>query len=163
LTIKLYKQGWLWYLAALALLTYRFAQGLTWGALDVAIVIYVLFPALFALAAQFFRGAAGRYQRLIDAVAWGRWEEVLAHTDSVGGRVAPEEVAFQKAKAFAGLGRLDEALRMVEPFGDGQRIPPWLYWSRLAEVYSTAKRYEDAKAAMEQALELAPDNATVLV
>src|SRR5262245_2141424 len=126
-TIKLYKQGWPWYLAALALLAYRSAQGLTWGALDVAIVIYVLFPALFALAAQFFRGAAGRYQWLIDAVAWGRWEEVLAHADSVGGQVAPEEVAFQKAKAHAGLGRLDEALRMVEPFSDGQRIPPWLY------------------------------------
>ena len=124
-TIQAYKRGWFWYLAALALLAYRFAQGLTWQALDVAIVIYLVFPALFALAAQlFFRGTAGRYQRLMDAVAWGRWEEVLAQADSVGGQVAPEEVAFNKAKALAGLGRFDEALRTVEPFGDGQRIPP---------------------------------------
>lgn len=162
-TMKLYKQGWFWYLAALALLAYRYAQGLTWNALDVAIVIYLLLPALFALAAQFFRGAAGRYQRLIDAVAWGRWDEVLAQADSVGGQVAPEEVAFNKAKALAGLGRLDEALGMVEPFRDGHRIPPWLYWSRLEGVYATAQRHGDAKAAMEKALELAPDNATLLV
>jgi tetratricopeptide (TPR) repeat protein len=163
-TIQSYKQGWFWYLLALALLAYRTAQGLTWQALDVAIVIYLLFPPLFALAAQFFfRGAAGRYHRLMDAVAWGRWDEVLAQADSVGGQVAPEEVAFNKAKALAGLDRLDEALRAVEPFGDGQRIPPWLYWSRLAEVYEIAKRHDDAKAAMEKALELAPDNATLLV
>src|SRR5438132_709385 len=83
-----------------------------------------------------------RYRGLIDAVAWGRWEEVLARADSVGGQVAPEEIAFQKAKALAGLGRPDEALRLVEPFGEGRRIPPWRYWSRLAEVYATARRYE---------------------
>jgi tetratricopeptide (TPR) repeat protein len=163
ITIKLYKQGWFWYLAALALLGYRFLQGWTWKALDIAIVVYLLLPMLFALVAQFFRGAAGRYHRVIDAAAWGRWEEVLARADSVGGQVAPEEVAFQKAKALAGLGRLDEALRLAEPFGDGQRIPAWLYWSRLAGVYATAQRYLDAKAAMEKAVELAPDNATLLV
>jgi tetratricopeptide (TPR) repeat protein len=163
LTIKFYTQGWLWYLGALALLAYRWSQGLTWNALDVAIVVYLLLPALFALVVQFFPGAGGRYRRLIDAVSWGRWDEVLAQADSVGGQVAPEEIAFNKAKALSGLGRIDEALRMVEPFGDGQRIPPWLYWSRLAAVYETAKRYDDAKAAMERALELAPDNATLLV
>src|SRR5262249_17439534 len=134
-----------------------------WKALDYAIVVYLLLPLVFALVAQFFRGAAGRYHRLIDAVAWGRWDDVLAQADSLGGQVAPEEVAFQKAKALAGLGRNDEALRLVEPFGDGQRIPAWLYWSRLAEVYATSQHYHDAKAALEKAVELAPENATLLV
>jgi tetratricopeptide (TPR) repeat protein len=162
-TIKSYQRGWPWFLAAVALLAYRSSQGRTWRWPDTVLLIYLLFPAIFAAAAQLVRGAAGRYHRLIEAVAWGRWEEVLERADSVGGGVSPEEVAFQKAKALAGLGRLDEAIEGVEPFGDGQRIPLWMYWARLAEVYTTARRYQDSKAAMEKALGLAPDNATLLL
>jgi hypothetical protein len=161
--IKGYQRGWIWYLGALALLAYRHWQGLRWGALDVALVIYLLFPALFALAAQLIQGAGGRYRRLIEAVSWGRWDEVLEQADSVGGGVPPEETAFRKAAALAGLGRLTEGLEMVKPFGDGVSMPPWLYWSRLAGVYATAKRHEDARAAMEKALELDPENVTLLV
>jgi tetratricopeptide (TPR) repeat protein len=162
-TLKAYQRGWYWNVAALALLLYRYWEGLWWGALDTALLIYLLFPVMFALVAPLFLGAAGRYNRLIDAVAWGRWDEVLARADSLSGKVSPEEVAFQKAKALAGLGRLDEGLRLVEPFADGTTIPGWLYWSRLASVFSTARRMDDSKAAMEKALALAPDNATLLV
>jgi tetratricopeptide (TPR) repeat protein len=159
-----YRKGWPWYAAALAVLAYRWSRdNPTWGSIDFALCFYLLFPAAFALGAQLFQGAAGRYRSLIDAVAWGRWDEVLAKVDSVGGRVPAEEIAFQKAGALAGLGRLDEALRTVEPLADGRTIPAWNYWSRLASVYSKGKRPEESKAAMEKALELAPDNATLLV
>jgi tetratricopeptide (TPR) repeat protein len=163
LTIKIYQKGWYWNLAALAWLAYRSWRGVGWGPTDIGLVAYLVFPLFWALGAQFFRGAAGRYNRLIDAVSWGRWEEVLARADSVGGKVASEEVAFQKAKALAGLGRLEEALNMVKTFADGKKIPLWLYWSRLAAVYSTGKRPEESKAALEKALEFAPDNASLLV
>jgi tetratricopeptide (TPR) repeat protein len=160
---KSYRRNWPWYAAALAALAYRsMREGASWGFIDVWLIFYLLFPAIFALGAQFFRGAVGRYQGLIESVAWGRWEEVLAKVDSVGGSIPAEEIAFRKAGALAGLGRLDEALRIVEPFADNRTIPAWNYWSRLAMVYSNAKRPEDSKAAMEKALELAPDNATLL-
>jgi tetratricopeptide (TPR) repeat protein len=162
-TIKMYQKGWYWFLGALAVLAYRSWRGEWWGSLDSSLVVYLFFPVFWALGAQFFRGAAGRYRRLIDAVAWGRWEDVLARADSVAGKVPPHEVAFLKAKALAGLGRLDEALRMVEAFADGKEIPEWLYWSRLAAVYSTGKRPEESKAALEKALEFAPENVTLLV
>jgi tetratricopeptide (TPR) repeat protein len=160
---KSYRQSWLFNLAMLALLAYRFSQGMTWDWLDTMLVVVLLSPVIIAIGAQFFRGAADRYKRLIDAVAWGRWEEVLARADAVGGGVAPEEIAFQQAKALAGLGRLDEAIRTVEPFSDGKRIPAWMYWSRLSGVYSTAKRREESKAAMERAVEFAPENTTLLI
>ena len=163
-TIKSYQKGWYWSLAALALACVSVMAGRRGGAFEYGLVVYLFFPLPWAfLSAQLFRGAGGRYKRLMDAVAWGRWEEVLARADSVAGKVPPEEVAFQKAKALAGLGRLEEALQMVEPFADGKKIPPWLYWSRLAGVYSTGKRREESKAAMEKALEFAPDNVTLLV
>jgi tetratricopeptide (TPR) repeat protein len=162
-TIKSYALTWYWNLAALAVLAYRFWTGRTWRALDTALLIFLLFPVVFALVAQLFRGAAGRYHRLIDAAAWGRWEEVLARADSVGAKVSQEEVVFRKAQALAGLGRLDEALRMVAPFADGSKMPAWQYWSRLAGVYATAQHDDDSKNAMEKALELAPENATLLV
>jgi tetratricopeptide (TPR) repeat protein len=88
---------------------------------------------------------------------------VLALADGVGGKVPPEEIAFRKASALAGLGRLDEAVQLVRPFGDGAAMPEWLYRSRLAEVYGTAQRHDEAAAEVEQALRLAPDNATVLM
>jgi len=163
-TIKIYQKGWYCFLGASAWLAYRLSLGTGWGPTETALVVYLFFPLPWAfLSAHFFRGAGGRYNRLIDAVAWGRWEEVLRRADSVAGKVPPEEVAFQKAKALAGLGRLEEAQRMVEPFADGKMIPPWLYWSRLAAVYSAGRCREESKAAMERALEFAPDNVTLLV
>ena len=106
---------------------------------------------IWALAAQFLRGPAGRYEQMIEAVAWGRWEEVLRRVDSVGGQVSPDEVAFRKAQALAGLGRLDEALNVVEPFSDGEAMPEWLYLSRLPEVYLAANRRDIAIELTEQA------------
>lgn len=162
-TVKGYQQGWITHLAALAVLAYRRSHVLPWGRFDTFAVIYLAFPVAWAFGAQFFRGAAGRYKQLVEASAWGRWEEVLARADAVGGGVAPEEIAFRKAQALAGLGRLDDGLRLAEPFGDGVKVPAWMYWSRVAGVYATARRREDAAAAMEKALELAPENATVLI
>jgi len=162
-TINAYRQGWFFHLAALAVLVLRRRAGRVRGVSDTFAVAYLMFPVVWAFAAQFFRGAAARYGKLVEASAWGRWEEVLARADGVGGQVAPEEIAFRKAQALAGLGRLDEALRLIEPFGHGDRIPAWMFLSRKAEVYSVAKRVDEARDAMESALKLAPDNVTVLV
>lgn len=162
-TIKIYQKSWLFYFFELALLLYRRYEGHPWSAFDSILAGLLVFPMVWALGAQFVGGAARRYQDLIEAAAWGRWEEVLRRADSEGGSVAPEELAFRKGQALAGLGRLDEALRAVEPFSDGEVIPEWLYLSRLPDLYLTAKRPDAALAAIEDAVELAPDNAVVLL
>jgi hypothetical protein len=161
-TISSYRKGWYWNLAAIALLAYRLSVGRPWGAIETGLVVYLVFPPIFALASLLFRGAGNRYRRVMDAAAWGRWDDVLNQMDALKGKLPPEEIAFQKAKALAGLGRLDEALHLTAPFKDG-RIPIGTYFSRLAGVYSTAKLRNESKAAMEKALESAPDNATYLV
>ena len=163
IVVNAYKQAWLLNLAALAGLIYRRAWHMPWGSFDIFLTLYLVFPLVFAVAWQLMPNAGRRYRMLVDAVAWGRWEEVLARADSVGGGVAPDDIAFHKAKALAGLGRLEEGLEVVKPFLGGEKPPAWIYWSRLAEVYRAARRHEEANALMDKALELAPDNATILI
>jgi tetratricopeptide (TPR) repeat protein len=161
--VNSYKQTWVLNLAALAALVYRQSRQISWGSFDTALLVFLLFPIAFALLASLIPSAGGRYHELIDAVAWGRWDEVLARADSVGGGVAPDDIAFHKANALAALGRLDEGLAVVKPFLGAAKPPAWIYWIRLSDVYLKAKKYEDAYGAMEKALQIAPDNATVLI
>jgi tetratricopeptide (TPR) repeat protein len=162
-TITAYRKGWYWNVAALALLAYRLWQGRGWGLTEIGLVIYLFFPVIFAFGSLLFRGASSRYRRLMDAVAWGKWDEVLRLADAAAGKLPAAELAFQKAKALAGLGRIDEGLRLVEHLGDGKKMPLSTYWSRVAGLYTTAKRRDDSKAAMEKSLESSPENATLLL
>lgn len=76
---------------------------------------------------------------------------------------APHELAFLRARALTGLGRADEGLALVAPFKDGGAMPEWLYHRQLADVHAAAGRPEDVRAALERAVELAPDNPTMLI
>ena len=163
ISLRIYQKNWLLNLLNAGLLILRRYQHRPWGFLDYLLAGVLALPLIWAIAAQFFRGVAGRYNALVEASAWGRWEEVLQRVDSVGRQVPPEELAFRKAQALAGLGRLDEALQVVEPFQDGEAMPEWMYWARMPDLYTTAKRPELAMNAVETALELAPENATVLL
>jgi tetratricopeptide (TPR) repeat protein len=157
-----YQRSWVFNLIWLALLCYRRAIGAPWRAIDTIGVVILLSPAAFAIITALF-ARPNTYDQMIEACSWGRWEEVLERLSRGDIPAAPEELAFRKASALAGLGRLDEAIKSVEAFGDGQAIPAWLYWSRLAGVYSTAQRHEEGIGCMEHALELAPENATLLL
>ena len=150
-------------LVALALAYLRYA-GRTWAFWDSLCVAILLFPAAFALVVGLFGGRArARYQQMLDALYWGRWEESLRRADRVELKASPHEIPFRRAQALAGMDRLDEALRVVEPFGDGKAVPGWFYRSMLAQIYEFARRRDEALDQLEQAVELAPDNATVLM
>ena len=157
-----YQRSWVFNLIWVALLCYRRAIGAHWRTIDTIGVVILLFPVAFAIMTALF-SRPHVYNQMIEAFSWGRWDEVLQRIDRGDIPVAPEELAFRKASALAGLGRLDEAIESVEPYGDGHRMPPWLYWSRLGGVYSTAQRHEQGIGCMEHALDLAPENPTVLL
>ncbi|MEO6811247.1 MAG: hypothetical protein ABI353_19225, partial [Isosphaeraceae bacterium] len=140
-TIKSYQRSKFSFLLMLGLLGYRRYVGRPWGLIDTLMALAFFLPVIWAFVAQFFGGAASAYDQFIEAVAWGRWKEVLERAKTLRG-VPPEEVAIRKAQALASLGRFDEAIAEVEPFGDGQAIPTWLYLSRLAEVYSVVHRHD---------------------
>ena len=98
-----------------------------------------------------------------NALHWGRWEEALRRANWAGRGVSPVVVARVKAQALAGLGRLDEALRVVKPFGDGRTVPEWFYRMTLADVLDSAHRYDEAIAQLEEGVDAASDNATLLL
>ena len=117
----------------------------------------------FALVYQLFYPQAGQYRKIQEAAAWGRWQEVLDRLPRIRLKLAPDALAFEKAKALAGLRRLDEAFEVLKPFSDGVKMPEWLYWNRLGEVYAAAQQREMAVTMMEHAAELEPENPTVLI
>jgi len=165
-TLNGYRRTWfVMLLSALALANLRHA-GRPWAYWDwLCVAILLLPPALACGFALFGVGsrARARYQRMMDALYWGRWEEALRRADRVGRKLSPHEIPFRKAQALAGMDRLDEALSLVEPFGDGKALPGWFYHSMLAQIYEFARRRDAVIAQLEEAVELAPDNATMLM
>lgn len=159
-----YLRFWRMTLLLIGLIVARRWMGVPWGFLDWIAAAFLLQPAAFAAVAQLFRGQADRYNRLLDAAAWGRWDEVVERCDALeGSGVPPEELAFQRGQALARLGRLEEGLAAVEPFGDGEAMPEWIFLTRLSDVYSAARQFDDAHGALERAAEIAPENPTVLL
>ena len=159
-----YRRMW----AAMAMVAFAFAilryTGRPWGFWDWLCVAILGFPLAFALVLSIFGGRTrARYRRMLDALYWGRWEEALRRADRVGTGLPAHEIALRKAQALAGMDRLDEALKLVEPFRDDQAVPGWFYRSMLAQVYEFARRRDEAIGELEQAVELAPDNATLLI
>ncbi len=159
---KMYRSAKFSNLLLLIIFGFRRYSGLTWNLWDWFLTGILLFPVAIALAAQLF-SPARRYTRFTAAVAWGQWEDVLRQVDRLRGRVPAHDLAQNKAKALAGLGRLDEAIQVMQELAHDPQVPAWLFQSFLAEVYSTAKRIDEATEAAEKAVALAPDNATLLL
>jgi tetratricopeptide (TPR) repeat protein len=159
---KLYAGAWMPSLLAISVIVSRRIQGLPWDYWDTGAAVVLAAPLAYVLIAALF-STAERYSRLLDAASWFRWEEVLELLPSLRHRLPPEEAAVREAQAVAGLGRLEEGLELVRPFGDGKRLPLWMYYARLANVYFAAGRQEQVLAVTEKAAELAPDNPALLI
>jgi tetratricopeptide (TPR) repeat protein len=148
---------------ALAFAYLRFAGG-PWAFWDWLCLAMLLSPlALATVMALLTPPTRARYEQMLDALYSGRWEEALRLAELVELKSPAHEIAFRKAQALAGMDRLHEALALVAPFGNGEAMAPWLYRSTLAQVYEFATRRDEAMAQLEQAVELAPDNATMLL
>ncbi|MBW3599555.1 MAG: hypothetical protein KY475_20075, partial [Planctomycetes bacterium] len=124
---KIYAAGWLLFLSAAAVVTVRRLLGLPSNWLDYACLVLLALPMVWSLVSQ-VTNPVHRYHRLIEALAWGRWEEVLARLPGLEEHIPAEEFAFVQAQALAATGRMDEAMKVVKPFADGDQMPAWLYW-----------------------------------
>ena len=159
---KMYALNWKWDLGFLVVLAARRWMDAPWGMLDYSAIGLLLLPLAWASVSQVSTPGLA-YHKFLELVAWGRWEEVLQESERLQGRLPEREIRWHRAKALAGLGRLAEALEAVAPLASDPDLPRWLYFSRLAEVQATAQDWEAALTSVEQALAIAPDNATILI
>ena len=157
-------QMWVVHLAFAGFLVWRRFGRAPWGLSDWLALVAVCLPVISALASLLpWFSPARRYDRLVEAIAWGRWDEALQRLPRLRCTVPPLEYAVRKAQALAGLGRLDEALDEMSGFSEDDTVPEWLYWGRLAEVYGAAGRFDGALECKEKAVKCAPQNPTSLL
>jgi len=103
------------------------------------------------------------YKKLILAADWYRWSEVLSLVDNlkVIGRfsvvkVPATELTRNRAKAFVGMGRLQDGLMEFQQCEGKPDCPSWLYKSFVAGLYTLAKQYDKAIALSLKAIEEHP-------
>ena len=162
LTVKLYRSQWWLFLPVLALVVGRRVLDVPWETLDTFATAFLFFPPVLVLFGELF-SPSRKFERVMSFNAWARWGDMLNALPSIRGILPAPHYAFYEAKALAGLGRLDEALEVVQPFADDRRTPAWLYWGQLADVFHTARLGDRAIECSEKAAEHAPDNPTVLL
>ena len=155
-----YRKTWWLMLPTIGVLIYRLwlSQALSWT--SVGIGIFLLLPVLFAFIAAFL-GSATKYNQMLQSYAWGRWQQVLDQLPAIQGKIPEFELDIRKAGALAGLGRLDEGLKIMERHSESSETPRWMYLARMSDVYENAGQHERALACCEMALEDAPENPTV--
>jgi tetratricopeptide (TPR) repeat protein len=160
--LQCYRKWWAAMVIAAVTLALVPIVGSPWSAWDLLSVFILSIPlAMAILTVLLHSGIHARYRKALDALYWGRWEEALWRADRLGHRIQSHEITLRKAQALAGMDRLPEALKLLEPFGDGKAVPGWFYRSMLAQMYEFALRRDEAIAQLEQAIELAPDNSTM--
>jgi hypothetical protein len=130
---------------------------IVWGTLGL-----VLSPVIIGLW-MVYLGSGARYRRLLVAVGWGDWPEVLRLVPWVKLTLPPIELPLRKAQALAGLGRMPEALLEFDRLDDNPDVSRGVFWTFRALVYISGHDRENALVAMERALELMPDNPDVLI
>jgi hypothetical protein len=91
------------------------------------------------------------YKKLILAADWSRWKEVLSLVDTLKAigrigliKVPATELTRYRAKAFVGMGRLQEGLAEYQQCEGRPDCPSWLYKLFVASLYTTAKQYDKA-------------------
>jgi tetratricopeptide (TPR) repeat protein len=91
------------------------------------------------------------YRKLILAADWSRWKEVLSLVDTLKAigrigliKVPVTELTRYRAKAFVGMGRLQDGLAEYQQCEGRPDCPSWLYKLFVASLYTTAKQYDKA-------------------
>jgi tetratricopeptide (TPR) repeat protein len=91
------------------------------------------------------------FRKLIEADDWNRWHEVLSLVETlkvIGHfrkvKVPASALIRHRAKALAGLGRLNEALEEYKHCEGLPDCPGWLYKLFVAGLYGIAKQYDQA-------------------
>ncbi|MEX2113809.1 MAG: hypothetical protein WD845_11525 [Pirellulales bacterium] len=147
-------------LTAAALLLYKLYARQSLGVIGICAVILLVLQVMLAGWGAFF-GPHRKYHLLIEAHAWGRWNEVLARAPTLRGKVPDFELDAREASALAGMGHLEKGLDRLRRYEDSDDPPRWMYLGRLSELYEVAEVYDEALKCCEQAYQADSENPTV--
>jgi tetratricopeptide (TPR) repeat protein len=135
-----------WFVALFLFAIYSGLRGqwswfLLYAGVSLVWLVYILFTSLQSV---YFR-------KLIKAEDWSRWHEVLSLVETLKfiGRfrqvkVPASALTRHRAKALAGLGRLNEALEEYKQCEGRPDCPGWLYKLFVGGLYKIAKQYDKA-------------------
>lgn len=104
------------------------------------------------------------FQRLLEAVVWGRWRDVqrmrrwLSRVRGLA-PLPPHMLDYWEAKALIGLGRTREGLRLFERWTRDAAVPEALAVGLMGSLHDSARDFERALACQRRVVELNPDNA----
>ena len=154
------RQLWWVYAGAVGFAVYQFVVN---GALAWLIgTPLVLVAGTFALA--FFGtkvGPQADHIAYLAAISEGRWADALRHAEKLAPKLDDVLVAFMRAKVFAIMGDVEDALEHVRPF-EG-KTPDESYYAQMADLFDAAREFEAAEKALHKALAAQPDNPTLLL
>jgi len=160
LTRKLYVQWWWTSLICVAILGNKLISDRPFSIWDTIWVVLLLLPLALGVHSAVF-SKTRKYDQMLEALHWGRWQEVHRLAPALRGHIPDLELDIRIATALAGQGKLSEGLRMLAPYAELADVPKWMYYARLTEVYLAAQQPEEALKCQEQSYAIAPDNSTV--
>jgi hypothetical protein len=148
------------FIVPLAFVTWTAIRGNQLGFLFWIAVAIIAIPFLVPFYLTCFTPAR-KFDRLMDACAWGRWNAVLELVPHLRGHVPKFELDAREAVALAKMGRVDDGLSRITQHASNAEVPRWMYLGRLAGFYEYIERHDLAIEHYRQAYEDAPDNPTI--
>lgn len=152
----------LWIAIGVAIFVCRRLYGAPLDFLDMCSLMLVTLPLSGALLVV-LTGTLNEYHRMLEDGSWARWERVLKRLPKLRKKLPPFELAVYEACALAGLGRVSEGLKLLEPFADGKTVPEWWFWGRMTEVYFACGDSQKLIECLQKGLEYAPTNPLLLL
>ncbi|MDB5338061.1 MAG: hypothetical protein JWN70_3680 [Planctomycetaceae bacterium] len=142
----------------------------------------LLFPLLLAVLSAVGSKGKRRYDALVAAAAWYRWDEVERLLPLQSASLPIAERAYREAQILAGRGDIQAALQRHDGLIAGHNIPEWFVCGRHAVLYLIANKahwaanqtagtnqrlespyLDDVIRKYEEAIELSPEQSVTLI
>lgn len=157
---KLYVIAWWLVLPAAGVLVWRIWATGSPGFFGYVAIFFLALPMLIALKTA-YSGTYNEYEHMLEAFAWGQWEEVMERAKGLRDKIDNFELAAREACALAVLNRFEEGIAAMRMYAAESDIPDWMFQLRLAEVYDLIHEYDEALKCHRKAFEEAPDDPLV--
>jgi hypothetical protein len=155
-TLLVARKGWIGLTLAAGYLSWRRWQGHPFGIVDLVVIAGMLAPFVILFQGH-LRGPAAKLRAYEVAMVEGRYAQAQDLARAAAGALQPMVAAYFAAKPLAAMGRLDEALALLEPHRSEQPDQKLAYLTQVSILYGNAKRFEEQRSLNEELIALATD------